>query len=497
MEQEVRIPLSPIRIKTHILYHFFELLYPKFLSDQNNILDLIVSDDGRELLNLFFYKTSKAGIHDSIEKLPLKIVKYKHRHFDEFGRIFNRIQDDLLKKKNVRISSIRLFKASGIDILNKYCENIEDISINDFILKFLELIQQLFEKDLFFIYPKPTLYKSLKEFFSFLNTFQIKNIVGMIYDILPEFDKSFFITSERINLIFHLQNHQSNSARSQINFRVLLPIDLGINENELSEKKTLKFIQEKLNTESIYSISQHIIISLLSDLIELTVPLKKENLQFLMQKILFGFRSFEKFWDMRPKPIVYNMLVRFILRFFGLILNLRKLSHWTIPNLLFNLLDSNFGLNSRVLIILTNVEKYKKINSKKIDYLKTVTENGILLEIEDSTLVKILSLKKEIIFSEGIHNSLELIKAKVSEEFGFISAIIILDKLLIGDVLNNFVIEHTKLTSILKLKTLKMLKKKEYFYIYPELPIYKLIKRRGILSLLKLLLPIVIDKHEF
>ena len=159
MEQEVRIPLSPIRIKTHILYHFFELLYPKFLSDQNNILDIVISDDGRELLSLYLYETSKPGIHDSIEKLPLNIVKYKHRHFDEFDRIFNRIQDDLLKKKNIRISSIRLFKKSAIAIINKYCESIEELSISDYILQFLELLQQLFAKDLFFIYPEPIVFK--------------------------------------------------------------------------------------------------------------------------------------------------------------------------------------------------------------------------------------------------------------------------------------------------------------------------------------------------
>lgn len=497
MEQEVRIPLSPIRIKAHILYHFFELLYPKFLSDQNNILDIIISDDGRELLSLYLYETSKAGIHDSIEKLPLNIVKYKYRHFNEFDRIFNRIQDDLLKRKNIRISSIRLFKKSAIAIINKYCESIEDLSISDYILQFLELIQQLFAKDLFFIYPEPTVYQSLKEFTAFLNTVQLKSLVGVSYGILPEFNISFLVTSENMNLIFHLQNHHSELGKPDFKFRVMLPLDLGINDNELSEKEILNLIQEKLNTDNIYCVDQNIIISLLSDLIELTVPLKKENLQFLMQKILFGYRSFEKHWDMIPRPVVYNTLVRFILRLFGLNLNLRKLSHWALPDLVFNFLDTNFGLNSKVLIILTDVDKYKKINFKKMDYLKTTTENAILLEIEESTLINLLPLKKDIIFSDGIYNSLDLIRTKVSEEFGFISAIIILDKSLIKNLMNNFIVEHTKLSPLLKLKTLKMLKKTQYFFIYPELPIYEVIKRRGTISFLKLLLPIVIDKHEF
>ncbi|MFX1573133.1 MAG: hypothetical protein ACFFB0_10325 [Promethearchaeota archaeon] len=497
LEQDLRIPLTPIKIKAYILYHFFELLYPKFLSDQNNILDIVISNDGRDVLNLYLYETSKAGIHDSFERLPLNIVKYKHKHFKEFDKIFNRFQEDLLKKKNTRISSIRLFKKSAIDLINKYCERIEDLPLSDFILQFLELIQQLFAKDLYFIYPEPIIYQSLKEFITFLNDIHLKSLVSVSYEIIPEFNIALFVTSENMNLIFQLQNHRSELRKPEFKFRVMLPLELGIYDIDLNEKETLEIIQEKLNTENVYCVDQNIILFLLSDLIELTVPLKKENLQFLLQKILFGYRSFEKYWDMTPQPVIYNTFVRFMLRLFGLNLNLRKLSHWAIPDLIFNFFETNFGLNSKVLIILTEVDKYKKINFKKTDYLKAITDHAILLEIENSTLVNLLPLKKDIIFSDGIYNSLDLVRTKVSEEFGVISAIIILDKSIIRNVLKNFVGEHTKLTPLLKLKTLKMLKKPQYFYIYPEIPIYQLIRRKGVLSLLNLLLLIIIDRHEF
>ncbi|MCK4779797.1 MAG: hypothetical protein KAT57_06405, partial [Candidatus Lokiarchaeota archaeon] len=40
----VRIPLSPIKLNANILFHFFELLYPRFINDQQNILDIVISE---------------------------------------------------------------------------------------------------------------------------------------------------------------------------------------------------------------------------------------------------------------------------------------------------------------------------------------------------------------------------------------------------------------------------------------------------------------------
>lgn len=496
-EVEIRIPLTPIKINAYILYHFFKVLYPKFINDQQNILDMIISDDGKELNALYLYETQKAGIHESIEKIPLNLVKYQHKYLKDFDKIFDKVQGDLIKKKQVRISSIRLFKQSAIDILNEYCVDIEEVPINSFLERFLDLIQKLIEQDLFLIYPEPIIYKFLKELIYFLKDIRLKNLFSFIYDSLPKFNISFLVNSEDLNLILHLQKKSYNFDESYLRINLMTPNDLKIDIDNLNVKEALDLIQEKLKVEKLYYFKQNNIISLLSDLFELIIPPKKQNLEFIIQKLLFGYRSFENDWFMIPRPIIYNHLVRFILRLFGLNLNLKKLSHWAIPDLIFNFLDSYFGLNSKVLFILTDISKHKKLNLKKIEYLKAASEIAFLIEIENSTLVKLLPIQKREIFSDASNDSLDSLRLKFTETFDFLSAVITIDKSLIRSLVENFIFKHSKLALFSKLRVLKMIKKKHYFDMYPEFPPYKLIKKKRVFSLLKLYTPILIDKHEF
>jgi len=45
VKEYFRIPLTPISINANLLYQFFELLYPKFINDQQHILDIILMDN--------------------------------------------------------------------------------------------------------------------------------------------------------------------------------------------------------------------------------------------------------------------------------------------------------------------------------------------------------------------------------------------------------------------------------------------------------------------
>jgi len=70
----VRIPLTPINIDAYLLYYLFEILYPKFVNDQQNILDMVISDDNREIISLYLYETQKTGIHQSYQKIANKVI---------------------------------------------------------------------------------------------------------------------------------------------------------------------------------------------------------------------------------------------------------------------------------------------------------------------------------------------------------------------------------------------------------------------------------------
>lgn len=494
----VRIPLTPVSIHANLLFQFFDLLYPKFINDQQNILDIIISDTDKKskVLSFYLYKTKKAGIHETIERLPNNLVRIKSIELEKLDDIFNKVQNAIIKENGIRISSIRIFKKDALDLINKYCRQIEESSINEFLERIMVLIQKVIKKELVLIYPEPILMKFLKAFLALLNDIHLQKLIKFVEEILPEFNHSLLITGNEIKVIIHLQKIKLSSGKSELIIKFLTPEELGVNLSNLNLKDLLNLIQNKLKTENTYFVSQNDIISFLSDFIELSIPLKKDNIQFLLQKALFGYRSFENHWNMVPRPKIYNNLVRFIIRLFGYNLNLKKLSHWAIPDLIFNYIDFYVGLNSRILFILTDQEEIKTEKQFQELIFKNTCINISLFEFEDSILKKIIPIKKEELISSK-YASINSIKEKLIKKFGSPSIIIVLDKFLLQNIIKNYIFTHSKFSFLPRFKTLKMLKNEKYLKMYPEFSPYKFFKDKRPISLIKLLLPILIDKHEF
>ncbi len=498
-EEVVRIPLSPITVNANILYYFFEILYPKFINDQQNILDIIIQDIDKKnkIINSFLYETKKAGIHETVESLSEKLFKIKSLEVEKLDEIFNKAQSVLFKEKQIQITSIRIFKKEAIDLLNKHCENIEEISLYEFFHRTMDLLQNLLEQDLILIYPEPIVIHFIKNSISLLNEIRFHNLFQFIEENLPEFHFSILIDGKNTKIIALVQNTISKSGKSELRLNFFTPTELGINADDSDIKNTLNLLQDKLHTEKSYYLKQNDILNFLSNLFELLIPLKKENLKFLFQKTLFGYRSFENHWDMVPRPTIYNTLVRFLIRLLGFNLNFKKISHWAIPEAISTTFDFFFGLNSKILLIVTDQDRIKKIKASKDYVIKNTCLHTFLLEFEDSTLERITNIDKDSLFLNINSNSLSSIRKASIEMFGAPSAIIILDKILIQEIVKNFGFNHSKFSLIPKFKTLKLLKNEKYFAIFPEFPFYSLIKKKRPLSLLKLFLPIMIDKFEF
>jgi hypothetical protein len=498
LKEIVRIPLTPINLDAYILYNLFEIIYPKFITDQQNILDLIISEEDlkNKTIGLYLYPTQKAGIHEKIEKLPIDTIKIKEKDLDDFDELFTNLQKTIWKKKGIRISSFRLFKTTAIKLMNTYREHIETLTNDEFIKQFLDLIQDLIENDLFYIYPEPNIYRFLKKFITLLNGIKLSKIFELLNEFCPVFNLLFILNSKNLVLTSHIQKKISKPNISEILLKIDKLDKFDVKNDPSNIYNTLMLNKSKFKVDNVIYLSQNDVISFFSDLFDLEIPLNKDGANLIAQKVLYGYRRFEDRWNIAPRPTIYNTFRRFIFRLFGFNLNLKKISHWTIPELLSNCIDIYFGLNSKVLVFLTNIQNYKNLNLKSIDYLKVASENIFLLEIENSSLTKIIPIKKSNLLSSKIE-SLELIRSKVSETYGFISSILIIDKYLILKFLEIFVFKLTKFSPIKKLKVLKLFKQKSYFNIYPELPIYRLFNQKGISSFLRLLLPILIDKHEF
>ncbi len=494
IKELVRIPLTPVNIDAYLLYYLFEILYPKFVNDQQNILDIIISDEKKEILSVYLFETQKAGIHQSYLKLSNELIILQEEDLKNIDEFFNKIQLAIVKTKGVRISTIRIFKQKAIELLNQHCDLIESISNFSFIPRLMGLLEELLENDLFYIYPTPNFYNFIKGNITLLNGIKISEIITFFHNLLPKYKISILFNTNKQPFILKAHTEKPRSKGSNSFIKLFTPEKLGIGMEKLDIPDKLNIIKQTVESDTVYSFNQNDAIALLLDIFELEFPLKLEKLQLIFQKILYGIRNFENKWYVIPRPQIYNSFFRFMVRLFRFNLNLKKLSHWAIPQLFFNSLHSNFGLNSKVLIITTSIDKK---NFNKVEYIKNTFKFAVLFEIENRKLSKVISIKKQELFSEHKINSLDVIRAKVSEKYGYVSAVINIDKFLLHKIIGNFSSDLAKFKLFSKFKVFNLLKKEYYLNMYPQIPQFKYIKERGMKSFFKMVLPVLIDKHEF
>ncbi len=483
--EDVRIPLTPIKTNTKLIYNLFKFIYPEIINDQQNIVDIIISNDEKKILDLILYETNKPGIHESYKKLDLDLIKAKKYTMENINEFFNKLQKKILKKKKIRISHIRIFKAEFINLINDYLKNIEKLPTNDFLFSFFSIIEKSIRSKIFYIYPKPIIINFLEEILSFFKEFTFSGLYSYVKKVLPKLNFIILFHSNNFSFIVEFKKKHPNS-NSKIELNIYQPDDLGFNFDNLAENEILKLIHNKFKKSNIYIFEQKRILNILNDLFELEIPLRKDKLKLLLQKILFEFRNFEISWFKYPKPKIYGTLPRFLIRILGFNYNLKKFSHWAIPELIFKS-DYSLGFNNKIIIILTNIKENGKLKYN----------NTFLLESEENSIFKIQQLSINEIIKEPKSYQLEDLRNKLSEKYGYINTIIKIDRYLVDLFLNDFIFKITKFKLFSKLKIIRAFKKDSYLKIYPEIPIYKFLKKSSSFRIFKTLLPILIDKHEF
>ena len=305
LKNKLRIPLTPIDIEAYLLYYMFDLLYPKFINDQPNVLDIIIANDGVDILNLYLYETKRAGIHESYQKLPINIMKdkffFQKVNLDKIDAFFNKLQLIIADKKKVKISSVRIFKKRAIDLINEYCVNIRDLSTRDFFREIIDLIQKLIEQNLIDIYPEPNILRFLKETINFLRGIKFIDVFDFIDDLLPVFNVAIVLLSQRQVFVINIIKEITQSERLEYKIKITTPEEFGIDLDDLTRENIVDAVKEHVNPDTIYFFNQDDLISLFLDVFELGVPLKKERSQLILQKILFGLRTYERNWFKAPR----------------------------------------------------------------------------------------------------------------------------------------------------------------------------------------------------
>ena len=256
-DEKVRIPLTPIHLNASLLYHYFELLYPRFINDQQHIVDILISDDGKNLNALYLYETKKAGIHEPFRKLSNKTIIYQEKDLENIDEFFNKLQMIILEQENIRISTMRIFKEGAIELINTQCIDIENITITEFFQRITNFFHLLFEKELFYIYPTPNFYIFLKDCIKLLDQINLSQLFGFVNEIFPEFDNSFVVHSDN-NLILRIK--KTPNTELSLNIHTLKELDIQPIDYDITD--TITQIKSKLKTDIVYYIQlEHIFYS--------------------------------------------------------------------------------------------------------------------------------------------------------------------------------------------------------------------------------------------
>lgn len=497
--EEVRIPFTPIEVRPKTIYHLFKLLYPRFVNQREGVADLIISDNENKILGILLYTTKIPGIHDSYERLDSNLLDLEDHSLRKKDKLFTELQDKISDKKDILISHIRIIKKEGIDKINQYFEGIQESSFQNFLAKFLDLIQSLIQQKLITIYPKPNVLKFLEEIVNLLGRLKMSDVLKYISELIPEVNSILVLQTPEVSFILQFQFEKTDSENLKMNFKLWSAEELGLDLRELREKEIIELVYEEFKLRPIYLFHIEDILSIFKELFELRRPIKLKRLKLLLKKVLFGFRSFEIRWFKNPRPLIYNALIRFLMKMIKININLKKVAHWEIPEIIFNVFTRNFGLNSKIGLILTDFQQIKGNNKSSIkNRIKEGYDASFLLEFEQEALKDVKVIQKDEIIGENHGDpSLQGIRGKLSEKYGYIAAVLAVDKFLLGSTVKRLIFHPSRLNFIARMSLIKQWKNEEYFKIYPELPIFQFIENTGSYRLLKLMLPILIDWYEF
>jgi len=488
LTDKIYIPLTNIEINAYVFHKIVEFFYPKLMDEHLNWVDIVISSDdkGKKVLMAFTQISTKPGIVNRIIPMNTDDLKHFLKKSKNIEDIFDNIQKFVFKKTGVKISAIHLYDEKILDLINESYNNLENQSHFESIKRLLSFLQKCFLEDLIKIYPESSSFHFLKQYFRLYGKLNLSNLFGSLKTLMKGKSGIFIFKMEDLYLSLKIFDSKVQAKRD-IDHDMYIEL---LNEEQVLELQDdpNKFLKKairdfKLDFASFFKLEP--LLEFLIDLFKQDLPLQKDDFCLMMQKIVFSFRSFENFWFVQPHPIISNTLVRFLLRIFGFNINIKKLSHWNLPDFFFNLLFSSLGFNSNILTIIA--EKKKKAN---------ILKHAMMLKFEDGALTSLTPLKSSDLKDFNLDDPRTFRINRFKEKYELLTIVIINSELLKYFI--SFILGVNKRFLILRLlKLFKLLKNDKNLLIYPKNIVLELIKKKRSIILLKYLLDISMDKFEF
>lgn len=539
----VKVPFFPLRLNPYIFSRFNSIFSTLINGGNGNSIEIIYNEVNQEILDIKLIKTDNDGnilefIHNPLPKLDMK-----YSMINDSENLFRILKKEILALHFTEIGFVKIIDSIYLESILDLLEKEKEKKENDHLICLFERAQIFFnflKKKKIRFYPDQTFFTFFEKFMATYGNPQ--NFFSII--------KSYFING-KLSVTLKNENwyntfiSDEETAGEIFNISAKTPFDLGsIDIEDLYKwEKLLKKIHDKYNTDHNiklnYLLDLDWISELLNDIIESEIPFNENRIKFIFQKLLFGIKSIELTWDVYPKPLVYNDAIRFFLRILGFHINPRKISYWSLPDLVSFFFKNNFGSNYKMLVLIkdemnTNsggsssdrneesgkIEKIKgfiinisdsklyKINTIDMEEIKQIQDLLILDSektvdddlVEHDQIKEISNFKnrwKEITtFKSNIHE----IHKKFSSKYGFLTEIIYIDNKLLKELFQFFLFDANSKNPFKMFKFIRILnrlKKTEFFYCFPEFPFFKYFKKMGSIRLIRQISPILFDLKEF
>ena len=276
-----------------------------------------------------------------------------------------------------------------------------------------------------------------------------------------------------------------------IKYLALDPTILAIDDPILREQQLLKKNKAKSGSNFNFIIHINAVERFLHDLLESNIPFETERVKFLFQNFLFGFRNIGFNWNMYPQPLVYNSGARLITYMAGYRLNLRKISHWSIPQFIETFLNKLVGLEGRLFVFvgdsLANLSSSKSLHASLIEF-----DNGQLISFKNVSAQELTEIhtqvnqaiqkhqepssigkaSKQIIYDRKTALLREY-RIALSRKFKFINHVIWINENLLDKIINTIILQlNSRSLWVLKELTtsLDLLKDPNFFAVVPDHP---------------------------
>ncbi|MHA1731233.1 MAG: hypothetical protein ACTSU5_04785 [Promethearchaeota archaeon] len=499
----VEVPFLGVKAPVSSVSKLLQFFGPRLLNENLNSLKVVLGDNGKSVESIDLVLEDGHG--NFIKGIPVdeELLGTIPAEWEDLEANYDTLKTQLNESMGVEIGFIAVYhKEFYKGLMDTIVTGDEKRTIPALVKGMARLLEEVFKNGWFRYFPRLKIVDFVERLTGYYGADAITNLLSISAGNLPDFNMPLTIYDE--SWVVGL-----NFTKMGKKFEVEFIPDQAFDGLDLNRFRSIpKWVRKKnvhrmggggIKTWSV-CVKNGVITDLLGDLADSKIPLTPERGNLLLSKLLFTYSRFEKDWNISPYPTSQHPLVRMFMRGLGFNFNIKKVAYWSFPEIASELFGFFLGRQGRMALIFTDGDQKAPLAGFK----------GYFLEYQSGTFRNLERLPE--MFLEKVKLPVGEFKAKgyssyAAQVFKHLNAVghcinrvAIVKRNLVKRLLKNviFDINSSRPIRLFKLLgTVKRIKNKKQFALYPTSPLYLSIQSTGSTSLVKNFLNLLVDIHEF